>query len=1151
MRFRRLDLLAFGPFTERRLTFDEPAGLEVVYGPNEAGKSTTLRALAGVLFGIPERTSDAHLHPMKKLRIGAALESAGGQHLELVRRKGRKSTLADPDGRSLADDVLAPFLRGLTRERFLTTFGLDHETLRSGAEALLAGGGSVGESLFDAGLGGPGVRRMLAELEDEAASIFTPTAQQRSLNTAVRTFREARQTVTQNARSPAAWRDQEREIERLRAERTGLLAQRETLRAERSRLERELRVRPMLATLADLDRERASLGDVKALPPDARARREDALRRREGAERGRRPLADEVHRLEGRVAELEISVALAALPDVVVDEIDDELGRHRAAVADLPKRRANLASATEDVERARRATGLAEAVELDTTALARVRALANRHGELAADLRHALEAASEAEEAVERARARRAALAAEQDVSVLAGRLAALGPEDVPNARRDEREAAHHMQRQRLEARLARAGLDDDLDAFTTRAWPALEAVEALVARHCEDEVARERLAEERSAGAERARGVAEELATIRAVGAPPTEADLERARASRDFALDNLRNGVGDVTLVDLSELVRQADELADRLRLEAGRIERHARLVATEDRLAAERDELEQRERELDERSEDLARRWHALWEPCGVAPRELEAQGRWYAGVVELERHAVVWLAGERERAAAAQSRERRRAELLLALMELGRTVEQTDDLATLRERAEACLREAERRAESERAIAAELVDAEVVLEHRRARTRELDAKRNLWRNEWRDAIAPLGRDAGEDPRVVLVLADAFGELQRKLERAADLARRVDGMQRDSSVFEGKVRERIEKHAPELAGVAERNLIEAASELVRRQRNLRRDERERADVEARLTERRHELARHEGEIERARVELADLLAATGAADLDELVVLEECWQHALLLDERRGTERRRILQAGDGASITELTRAVEELDADAQRSRQHEIEVELAELDGEIDQVARQLALSEAGLEHFRESQAPENAEEAEAALSTVRAEARRYARARLAAVLLGREIERYRQENQGPILARANELFPRLTLGRYDGLQVGFDGSDRPLLRCVLGADEVGVEELSDGTRDQLYLALRVASIERHVAHDEPAPFVLDDCLVHFDDERSRAALEVLAELARSTQVLFFTHHERLVELARALPTAARIQRLNPQPGRVPS
>jgi len=131
-----------------------------------------------------------------------------------------------------------------------------------------------------------------------------------------------------------------------------------------------------------------------------------------------------------------------------------------------------------------------------------------------------------------------------------------------------------------------------------------------------------------------------------------------------------------------------------------------------------------------------------------------------------------------------------------------------------------------------------------------------------------------------------------------------------------------------------------------------------------------------------------------------------------------------------------------------------------------------------------------------------------------------------------VERYRSEHQQPVLKRAGELFPRLTLHRYRGLKVGFDERDEPVLTCVAHTGgTVGVGALSDGTRDQLYLALRVASIERYFEGRPPLPLILDDALTHFDDARASAALEVLGELATKTQVLFFTHHARIKELAR--------------------
>jgi uncharacterized protein YhaN len=154
-----------------------------------------------------------------------------------------------------------------------------------------------------------------------------------------------------------------------------------------------------------------------------------------------------------------------------------------------------------------------------------------------------------------------------------------------------------------------------------------------------------------------------------------------------------------------------------------------------------------------------------------------------------------------------------------------------------------------------------------------------------------------------------------------------------------------------------------------------------------------------------------------------------------------------------------------------------------------------------------------------------------LSALTEEAGDYLRRRIAAHALREAMERYRRERQGPVLAQASEYFRTLTLGSFTGLEADLDPDGAPTLYALrTGATEqqLGVDALSDGTLDQLYLALRLAV---HVQEDRPAlPFILDDILVNFDDERSSAALRVLAELAGRTQVIFFTHHQHLVDLA---------------------
>jgi uncharacterized protein YhaN len=153
---------------------------------------------------------------------------------------------------------------------------------------------------------------------------------------------------------------------------------------------------------------------------------------------------------------------------------------------------------------------------------------------------------------------------------------------------------------------------------------------------------------------------------------------------------------------------------------------------------------------------------------------------------------------------------------------------------------------------------------------------------------------------------------------------------------------------------------------------------------------------------------------------------------------------------------------------------------------------------------------------------------------------YLRFQIAALILEHQIEDYRKKNQAPVLARAGQIFSKLTLGSYANLRDELAENGKPILLGVRANDvEVPVDGMSDGTRDQLYLSLRLATLEQHIGTGEPMPFIVDDILVGFDDGRTKVCLEVLAELACSTQVLLFTHHRRVVELARGLDEKAGI------------
>jgi uncharacterized protein YhaN len=178
----------------------------------------------------------------------------------------------------------------------------------------------------------------------------------------------------------------------------------------------------------------------------------------------------------------------------------------------------------------------------------------------------------------------------------------------------------------------------------------------------------------------------------------------------------------------------------------------------------------------------------------------------------------------------------------------------------------------------------------------------------------------------------------------------------------------------------------------------------------------------------------------------------------------------------------------------------------------------------------------LQEFERLQASDEstmqAQKAEDALGRVRPALAHYLRLQLASEVLQRAIESYREKHQGPVLNRASELFSNLTLGDYSGLTTGFGDNDKSVLLAIRrNRENIEIDGLSDGTRDQLYLALRLAAIEHHVETVSPCPVILDDILINADNARASATLKVLCDLARRTQVLFFTHHRHLEQLGR--------------------
>jgi uncharacterized protein YhaN len=286
-----------------------------------------------------------------------------------------------------------------------------------------------------------------------------------------------------------------------------------------------------------------------------------------------------------------------------------------------------------------------------------------------------------------------------------------------------------------------------------------------------------------------------------------------------------------------------------------------------------------------------------------------------------------------------------------------------------------------------------------------------------------------------------------------------------------------------------------------------------------------------------------EQAAADAANVLAATEAeleaqrvlASVTDNPALQQAIERARQRDAVAATIARveqSLATDGDGMAETSLRAEAAQTDLDTLVGRLTEIDIQQATLGERREALSAQRTRAEAALAELRQGHdAAAMAQHAEDALAAARDAAERYARLHVARVLLRSGIDRFRKEQQGPLLRAAGRHFALLTGSRYERLIVDYDAADRPVLVAIRDiGTECPVEALSEGARDQLYLALRVAAVQAYTAQAEPLPFIADDLLVHFDDTRAAAAIALLAELGQTTQVILFTHHDHIVALA---------------------
>ncbi|MGI9538161.1 MAG: hypothetical protein ACR2PB_13915, partial [Desulfocapsaceae bacterium] len=584
----------------------------------------------------------------------------------------------------------------------------------------------------------------------------------------------------------------------------------------------------------------------------------------------------------------------------------------------------------------------------------------------------------------------------------------------------------------------------------------------------------------------------------------------------------------------------VEAADRLADQLSSEAERTALAASLSLIIEDLHRAMKDLEEQRHGAEKASAELTARWLSIWNEVKIAPLSPAEMREWLDQIDKLRFRLRELGSRVQEQKTKIRSREKLSRLLVETLKELDRDINfEGTRLAPLLKETEAVFADIEQHNQRRRAM------FENNQRLKTERTRILEelhgAEEDLtrWQLDWDNALNSLNFKKQVSVDEAVDLLKTIDECLQKLENGRGFQSRIDGIDRDMEHFETDLQKLSGTVAVDLGEARPEQVVLKLYDLLGKAKEA--EQQRRQGLEA-MSELSSDVGSAEKQLLALNDQMAALLREAGCNNPTELTEKMARSRKIQSLYERISEKQSSIANLSEGIDLEKIKEQAAEVDIDklpgliASRRRRQEDElapqiIAVTELVGAED---RELRLMDG------RSRAAEAAERMQQEAALIGRLTNRYVRLTLAALILKREIERYRKLHQGPILEKATEIFMKLTLGAFSELRADIDDQGQPILMGVTrSGSPIGVESMSDGTRDQLYLALRLASLHVRLADEEPMPFIVDDILVNFDDRRSRVALEALDELAEKNQVILFTHHQQIVDQAENLGSSAGI------------
>ncbi len=1148
MRFDTLNLLAFGPFTSCKLSFQKSRhDLHVIHGPNEAGKSSLLRAIHHLLYGFPSSTPDDFIHEYRKLRIGATV-SDGDNTLTFLRKKGNRGTLLDADENSIDEGKLRAFCGSVGSEFFLNMFGLNTDALRAGASKLLSGEGELGVLLFSASAGGSPIDSAISKLQAESDKLFVGNGRKaNSLVTSMNRMKDHDKQLRANSISTAEWKKHRDELESAEQEFTKRNHALTAHRLRENRVNNILQAIPVIKTRNELKSDLDGI-QLPDLPSDFRERVTNALKNRSEANS---LIAEDKSSLQSKRERLE---SIAPFEHIVDDapEIDSLHRNINQHVGDLKR----LKSLKNDIERhtdeqhsqlvALNVAGVEELEKLPSVSRKELEALLLLDKELS---KHELEVTQNQKEldSVSKKLNKQKAKLKELGEHTLTATFADLNrrvKEHNQNLKVAIGWKENCLNNQTTLTRLAKELGVSELEPSQIR---SLKVPSKLVVEELHE--SQSRLLEERkSVNRDLDEFLSSELDLKSGIAALTkdvsifTTENLKEARASRDAQWSDLeiklrhRSGVNEGEPESFREKIDETDRISDNLRNHAKTL---GELSSLENQLHTNREKQAHSRNKIKRVDAEISKhekQWNkvASFHPfCDFTATELLAWLTIWGDWLNLDE-------------------ENTRIEQKLSIhedteRELTKDLEacfpgESSKYTTLAELLNMRVIDVESKNGQREMIRVEIESLEVskvTCSDTLAQSQKLLATKI---EEWGQSTANLLLPPTASRARILKLVEDRSSANQTQREIMNCKSELEEVRHRVEMYETKIRGLRIKHLPDSPEfdplnpeIAEERLANELADAKTRQTeagSLRKDV---DQLEDKVQAKQHALAETNSELQ----QLSEEAKLTDSKELPDAITQFEKRNN---LQEQLELTNKTLTNLAGSLSLNELINEANGEDSDALKVEQDGLTKEGSHLEAQRD--AARDALNKAKsrqdeLSKVKDDAALEKQYYANAHAQVV-TESERFIRLQHAITFLKKQVEEFRKKTQGPMIEKTSEFFKTLTGGAFVRVSAQHDDNDPQIVNLVAirapadPSSEQGAvlatHELSEGTRDQLYLALRMAAIDLHLDHHAPMPLILDDVLMTFDEKRSNAFFELVKKMSEKTQVIVFTHHSHIATMA---------------------